>query len=73
MAKIPIDPLDGPQYALRGRIVTMNSRRSIISDGIVYIDKGKIVALSKSTATAPEGFSGIPVVNTKGTIYPGLI
>lgn len=73
MFKILIDPLDGPQYALRGRIVTMSSRRSIVQDGIVYIDKGKIVAVTKSTDAAPEGFSGIPVVDTKGTIYPGLI
>ena len=73
MPKIPIDPLDGPQYALRGRIVTMSSRRSIVKDGIVYIDKGKIVAVAKSTDAAPDGFAGISVVDTKGTIYPGLI
>ena len=73
MPKIPIDPLDGPKYALRGRIVTMSSRRSIVKDGIAYIDKGKIVAVAKSTDDAPDGFTGIPVVDTKGTIYPGLI
>lgn len=73
MAKIPVDTMDGPQYALRGRIVTMNSRRSIVKNGIVYIEKGRIVAVAKSTDEAPEGFEGVPVVDTGGTIYPGLI
>ncbi len=73
MAKIPIDTMDGPQYALRGRIVTMSSRRSIVKDGIIYIDKGRIVAVAKSTDDAPEGFANVSVVDTKGTIYPGLI
>jgi len=73
MPKIPIDPLDGPQYALRGRIVTMNSRRSIINDGIIYIDKGRIIAVTKSGVNAPAGFTGTTVIDTQGTIYPGLI
>lgn len=73
MAKIPIDPMDGPQYALRGRVLTMDDNRSIIDDGIIYIDKGKIVAVKKATTQAPSGFSGIPVIDTNGTIYPGLI
>jgi 5-methylthioadenosine/S-adenosylhomocysteine deaminase len=73
MAKVPIDPLDGPQYALKGRIVTMNDHRDIIEDGIVYVDKGKIISAQKSSAPAPAGFAGITVIDTKGTIYPGLI
>lgn len=73
MRKIPIDPLDGPQYALRGRIVTMNDTRSVINDGIIYIDKGIIIAVKQASAAPPAGFSGIQVVNTRGTIYPGLI
>jgi len=73
MPKIPVDPLDGPQYALRGRIVTMNNTRDIINDGIIYIDKGSILAVKKAADAPPTGFSGISVVNTKGTIYPGLI
>ncbi|MEP7108484.1 MAG: amidohydrolase family protein [Ferruginibacter sp.] len=71
--KIPIDPMDGPQYALKGRIVTMNEDRDIIDDGILYIDKGRIVAVKKSTAQAPAGFESIAIVDTKGTIFPGLI
>jgi hypothetical protein len=73
MAKIPIDPLDGPQFALKGRIVTMNDHRDIIDDGILYVDKGKIMSAQKSSTPAPAGFAGITVIDTKGTIYPGLI
>ena len=73
MAKIPVDTFDGPQYALRGRIVTMNSSRRVFHDGIIYIDKGRIVDVKNLKDKAPEGFENIPVVNTKGTIYPGLI
>ena len=71
--KIPVDTMDGPQYALRGRIVTMNSRRKIYHDGIVYIDKGRIIDVKYRKEKAPAGFKDIPVVNTRGTIYPGLI
>ncbi len=73
MAKIPIDIMDGPQYALSGRVVTMNSRRKIFPDGIVYIDKGRIVDVKNRKDTVPDGFKNVPVVATKGTIYPGLI
>ncbi|MFA5327632.1 MAG: amidohydrolase family protein [Prolixibacteraceae bacterium] len=73
MAKIPVDILDGPKYALRGRIVTMNSSRRVFHDGIIYIDKGRIADVKNKKEMAPEGFKDVPVVNTKGTIYPGLI
>ncbi len=73
MQKIPIDPLDGPKYALRGRIVTMNDARNVIDDGIIYVDKGNIIAVKKATAKAPAGFDSNVTVNTNGTIFPGLI
>jgi 5-methylthioadenosine/S-adenosylhomocysteine deaminase len=73
MAKIPIDLLDGPQYALKGRIVTMNDHREIINDGILYVDKGRIISSQKSSVPPPPGFAGSTVVDTGGTMYPGLI
>lgn len=73
MAKIPIDTMDGPQYALRGRIVTMNSKRRVFHDGIVYIEKGRIVDVKDRKDEAPDRFKNVQVVNTRGTIYPGLI
>jgi 5-methylthioadenosine/S-adenosylhomocysteine deaminase len=73
MQKIPIDPLSSPQYALKGRIVTMDSKRTVINDGILYINEAKIVAVQKSTDKAPDGFADVQIVDTGGTIYPGLI
>lgn len=72
-AKIPIDPLTSPKYALKGRIVSMDMNRTVINNGVLYIDEAKIVAVKKNTGKPPPGFSGVQVVNTGGTIYPGLI
>ena len=73
MPKIPIDPLSSPKYALKGRIVTMDNKRTVIDHGIVYINEAKIVAVQKSTDDAPAGFAEVEIVDTGGTIYPGLI
>lgn len=68
-----IDGGDGPMLALRGRIVTMNKRRSVIKDGIIYINKGCIVSVQKATNAPPDGFADVRILETNGTIYPGLI
>lgn len=69
----PIDPLTGARLALAGRVVTMNDTFEIHADAIVYIDKGNIVAVQPRTRPAPTGFVGVPVIETAGTIFPGLI
>jgi 5-methylthioadenosine/S-adenosylhomocysteine deaminase len=69
----PVDPLDGPTFALGGRVVTMDPHDSAVTDGVVYVKDGSIVAVQKATADAPAGFEGVKVLETKGTIYPGLI
>jgi hypothetical protein len=68
-----IDPAEGPQIVLRGQIVTMDATRRVIRDGLLYIDKGSIVAVTAAGGAVPLGFEGVPVVNTQGTIFPGLI
>jgi 5-methylthioadenosine/S-adenosylhomocysteine deaminase len=72
-ALVPIDPLDGPTFALGGRVVTMNDSEQVLDDGVVYVSRGSIVAVQKAAAAAPDGFEGVKVLETKGTIYPGLI
>src|SRR5678815_4444616 len=72
VAKIPVDPLSSPQYALKGRIVTMDNKRTVIDKGVLYISESKIVAVQKSSDKAPPGFAGVEIVDTGGTIYPGL-
>jgi 5-methylthioadenosine/S-adenosylhomocysteine deaminase len=69
----PIDPLEGPAFAVRGRVVTMDDGKHVVEDGAVYVKGGTIAAVQKVADPAPAGFDGVTVVDTKGTIYPGLI
>jgi cytosine/adenosine deaminase-related metal-dependent hydrolase len=68
-----VDPLDGPRLALAGRIAVVDEAFAMIPRGVVYIDKGSIVAAQDAAAPAPPGFASVPVVDTRGTIFPGLI
>jgi 5-methylthioadenosine/S-adenosylhomocysteine deaminase len=69
----PIDVLDGPKIVLAGRIVTMDAAFSLLPNGRLYIEKGGIVAIQEDSAPAPAGFASAQVIDTAGTIYPGLI
>ncbi|MHA4809029.1 amidohydrolase family protein [Flavitalea flava] len=73
MKVTPIDPLESPSYGLNGRIVTMRSADDIIDNGIVYISKGKIIAVLKEGDPVPPEMKELPVYKTKCTIFPGLI
>lgn len=72
-ANIPIDPLEGPKLALAGQVVTMDTARRVLKKGTIFIEKGGIVGLCDEAETAPPGFETTPVVDTQGTIFPGLI
>jgi 5-methylthioadenosine/S-adenosylhomocysteine deaminase len=69
----PIDPLTGPPLALAGRVVQMDADFHVIEDGVVYIDRGGIVAVCPRTQPAPTGFQTVPIHHTRGTLFPGLI
>jgi 5-methylthioadenosine/S-adenosylhomocysteine deaminase len=69
----PVDPAGGPTFALGGRIVQMRSVGAVLDDGVVYVRDGSIVAVRASSAPRPDGFDGVKVLETKGTVYPGLI
>ena len=68
-------PLAAPptRFALRGRVVTMATGATPITDGVVYIDAGAITAVQPASAPRPAGFTDITPIRTNGTIYPGLI
>jgi 5-methylthioadenosine/S-adenosylhomocysteine deaminase len=68
-----VDPFTGPRQALAGRVVTMDDAFTVRSDGVVYLDQGRIVAVQARAQPAPDGFLGIEVVETGGTLFPGLI
>ena len=69
----PVDPLSRPRIALGGRIVTMDDDFQVVPDGVLYIDRGRIVAAQPRTQSAPSGFEGTTVVTTHGTLFPGFI
>jgi cytosine/adenosine deaminase-related metal-dependent hydrolase/uracil-DNA glycosylase len=68
----PVDPAPQVKLALKGRVVTMASGK-VIPRGVVYIDNGVIVAVQDDQAPRPSGFTTAMVLDTRGTLYPGLI
>ena len=61
------------QLALRGRVVTMDDQGTVIEDGVVYLASGRIRAVEPAAAATPAGFEHVPVSETGGSIFPGLI
>lgn len=59
--------------ALRGRIVTMDAKDTVLKEGVVYLRGNRIAAVCRARTPAPDGFDGVDVLDTKGTLYPGLI
>lgn len=73
MAKIPIDPATSLPLALAGRVVTMNKTGSVVDAGVVYSRYGSITDIRPVGASPPPGYENVPVIQTGGTIFPGLI
>jgi len=71
--RLPIDPLDGPKIALAGDVITMDDAFTVMRNARLYIDKGVIVAIKRAAEPAPAGFEAVAVLNTGGTLFPGLI
>jgi len=69
----PIDPLAGPAFAVRGRVVTMDDGKHVLDPGVIYVKAGAIEAVQEAAEPPPAGFEDVTLVDTKGTIYPGLI
>jgi len=63
----------GLRSAFQGRIVTMDATFGILDQGIVYVNAGRIVAVRPLDAPALPGYEDVPLIQTAGTIYPGLI
>ncbi len=61
------------KLALRGRIVTMNAASDVIVKGTLYVDGDSIATVAKDGEPVPAGFDGASAVDTRGTIFPGLI
>jgi 5-methylthioadenosine/S-adenosylhomocysteine deaminase len=73
MARPVFDPATSAPIALAGRVVTMDATRTVMDDAVLYLKDGSIAAVSPAAAPPPPGFESVPVVNVRGTIFPGLI
>ena len=62
-------------FLLKGRVVTMDGENNVINNGNVMIRDGKITGVWASNTNPPAGvdFTEVPIIETEGTIYPGLI
>jgi 5-methylthioadenosine/S-adenosylhomocysteine deaminase len=69
----PIDPASSPKWALYGRIVTMDAKSTVVTDGAVWIANAAIAAITQRSDPVPAGFEGITPLETGGTVLPGLI
>src|SRR4051812_24390322 len=62
------------RIVMNGRLVTFDDASSVIDDGALYVDEGgRIEAVSERSAPQPPGYEDAPRVQTRGTVYPGLI
>lgn len=68
-----VDEPDSPPLVLLGRIVTMTEGGEVIDDGALYLRGGQIIAVARRSDPPPDGFEEAAVLDTRGTIYPGLL
>jgi 5-methylthioadenosine/S-adenosylhomocysteine deaminase len=66
-----VDPA-APRYGLKGRIVTMDQGGTVLQ-GTVYVNGRDIVRVILDGGGMPADLQDAPVIDTGGTIYPGLI
>src|SRR6478736_2323038 len=62
--KTLIDPLTGFAYVLKGCVVT---------SGYVCVESARIAAIASSASAIPAAFRDASIIDTKGTIFPGMI
>lgn len=68
-----IDEDTGPTYVLQGRVVTMDKPGEVFEDAQIVVSRGRIAALLQAGDRLPNEFASSEIVQTDGTIYPGLI
>lgn len=62
-------------FVLKGRVVTMESENSVMNQGNVLVRDGMIEAVWSSSSSIPVNadLTNAEIIETNGTIYPGLI
>ena len=61
------------RLALKGRVVTMDADNRVRKNAIVYLEGNRIVAIGGAGDPPPAGFEDVSVLESRGTLYPGLI
>jgi len=61
------------KFILLGRVVTMDSASSVLTNGAIYVDGNSIAAVTDRSAPPPNGFAGVKTIQSGGAIYPGFI
>ncbi len=61
------------KLALKGRVVSMDAADRVHANAIVYVNGHLIEAIADANAAPPRGFENVKVLNTRGTLYPGLM
>ena len=69
------DTSSSDAFILKGRVVTMENENSVMNQGNVLVRDGMIDAVWSSSSSVPltADLTNAPVIETNGTIYPGLI
>jgi 5-methylthioadenosine/S-adenosylhomocysteine deaminase len=70
-APTPVQPT--PTFVLRGRVVTMAKAGEVLDDAQVVVAGGQIAEVVPKGQALPPAYAGAAVIDTGGTIYPGLI
>lgn len=70
---LSVSPAAGAKrFVLVGDIVTMDNHRTVFAGGQVCLRDNVIAAVIRAGDALPVEFQNAPVVDTGGTIYPGL-
>ena len=67
------DNVHSGAYVLKGRIVPMTGEADVINDGHVLVKDGMIEAVWENDVPSDIQLTNVPVLETNGTIYPGLL
>ena len=68
--------IEPTRFALKGRIVCMDDAGTVIPSGIVFVTGNQITLVQPVTSPPdplPAGFTNSDILDTHGTIYPGLV
>ena len=67
------DNVHSGAYVLKGRLVLMTGEEDVINEGHILVKDGMIEAIWESTPPPTINLTGVHVIDTHATIYPGLL